>query len=359
MMNRQFLTCAGFVALICAGGANAQSVSGTPLGTAATVGASISSNDFLIGVNVSGAEYAGTAYARASDLDYLKSKGITLIRLPVAWERLQHVLNGPLDSIETTALEAFLDKAAAGGMQVIVDLHNYGRYSTNIADAGSGTGNVIGSAAVPIAAFQDLWIRLAAALKGHPGLAGYDLMNEPHDMGNTGVWPQAAQAAVNAIRSVDMGTTIYVEGDAWASAHDWPTDNGNLHVTDPADKLVYEAHIYFDSNGSGKYAKTYDQEGAFPGIGAVKLQPFLKWLALNNFKGFIGEFGVPDTDPRWIPVLDNFINELQKAGISGAIWLYRGGPTSWHNPLSVNPVNGVEQPQMAALLRHIRLIGIR
>ena len=65
-------------------------------------------------------------------------------------------------------------------------------------------------------------------------------------MGNSNTWPAAAQAAVNAIRDVDMSSKIFVEGTQWSRAHYWPADNGNLHIVDLANKLVYEAHLYFD-----------------------------------------------------------------------------------------------------------------
>ena len=85
------------------------------------------------------------------------------------------------------ALKAFINAAGAQGMQVIVDVHNYGRYNRNWAqDAAAnygyvavGNGDVIGSAALPISAFADLWTKLAGAFKGTPGLGYYDIMNEP------------------------------------------------------------------------------------------------------------------------------------------------------------------------------------
>ena len=117
-------------------------------------------------------------------------------------------------------------------MQVLVDVHNYGRYNINWAkDAAANYGivapnspnaSIIGSAAVPISAFANFWGQLSSALKNQPGLAGYDLMNEPYNMGGTTVWPTAAQAAVNAIRGKDMNTKIYVEGTQWAGAYYWP-----------------------------------------------------------------------------------------------------------------------------------------
>ena len=50
-----------------------------------------------VGVNVSGAEYSWMPFVGTGDLDTLASEGVTLIRLPIAWERMQPTLNGPLD----------------------------------------------------------------------------------------------------------------------------------------------------------------------------------------------------------------------------------------------------------------------
>lgn len=327
----------------------------------------------IIGINVSGSEYSWETYPIASHLDYLKNKGIILIRLPIAWEKLQPTLNGSLNQTEIGKLKSFLDLVASRNMQVIVDIHNYGRYNPNwAADAAanygivavsSTSGLVIGSSSLPIAAFRDLWTKLAGALAGHAGLAGYDIMNEPHDLG-TGVWPNAAQAAVNGIRSVDMNTTIYVEGTQWASAYYWPSDNGSLKITDPANKLIYEAHLYFDGDGSGTYTQTYAQQGAYPNWGVDHVQPFLQWLKQNNAKGFIGEFGVPENDSRWLTVLDNFLNTLKQNGVSGTYWQYTyadpSGVNSWwpsmsgtDYSMSLNPeVNGQDKAQWSIIIKY-------
>jgi aryl-phospho-beta-D-glucosidase BglC (GH1 family) len=321
-----------------------------------------------IGVNVSEAEYSWGSFAGASDLAYLKSNNIRLIRLPIAWERAQPVLLGPLNPSYLSAMTTFISAAGAQGMQVIVDVHDYGRYNVNWAKdlaangvASPGTGSdeeIIGSAAVPISDFVDFWTKLAGALKGTPGLAYYDIMNEPYNMGSATVWPSAAQAAVNAIRSVDSKTSILVEGTQWASAYWWPSDNGNLHVVDPANNLLYEAHLYFDANGSGTYTQSYAQQGAYPNIGVDKLQPFLTWLTQNGAKGFLGEFGIPGNDPQWLPVLDNFLTALQATGLSGTYWNYAfhsaTDPSWWpaSDPMSIRIDNGQANPQMGILLKH-------
>ena len=323
---------------------------------------SLTVNTVRFGINFTEAECSWGSFAGLTDLSYIKSHNIALIRLPVAWERLQPRLGGPLDPAYLKALKNFLLLAGSQGVEVIVDVHNYGRYNRKWAKQAATDnfcteqGDVIGSVAVPITAFANLWSRLANSMRGTPGLAYYDLMNEPHDMGGWNVWPTAAQAAVNAIRAVDMFTPILVEGDQWASATAWPQVNANLRIHDPANKLLYEAHVYFDADGSSRYAQSYVQQGAYISIGADRVQPFLNWLKQNNARGFIGEFGVPDNDPGWLPVLDRFLSVLRAAGVSGTMWTYAfhspSDPTWSPMPEVKRIILGQANPQMEVLSKY-------
>ena len=319
-----------------------------------------------VGISMSEAEYSWGSFPSGADLAYLKSNNITLIRVPIAWERAQPGLFGALNSAYVSALKAFIAAAGSQGMTVIVDVHDYGRYNIKWAadlaangvatpNTGSG-GSIIGSTAVPTSAFADLWTKLATSLKGTVGLGYYGIMNEPYGMGAT--WPAIAQAAVTAIRSVDMNTQILVPGTQWSSAFWWPGDNGTLYtVTDPANKMLFEAHLYFDANGSGTYPQTYAEQGATPTRGVERVMPFLTWLTQHNVKGFIGEFGIPNNDPLWLPVLDNFLTAIQAAGVSGTYWNYAfhspSDPSWWpvNDPMSIIN-NGQSNPQMGILSKH-------
>ncbi len=171
-------------------------------------------NHYLRGVNLAGAEFGEHAlpgvynqhytYPTAAELDYYSSKGLTLIRLPFRWERLQHELYGPLDAAELGYMDTFVAAARARNMQVILDPHNYARYRDEL----------IGTSAVPNAAFADFWQKVATHYKDETAIWAYGLMNEPHDTG--GLWPAAAQAGVNAIRTVDQTHVILVPGDGWS-----------------------------------------------------------------------------------------------------------------------------------------------
>lgn len=292
----------------------------------------------MIGINLSGAEFgSGTRYGYDyhypdfAEIKHYADRGVDLIRLPFTWERMQPTLGGELSPEELGRLQQFLTDARALGVKVVIDLHNYGRYN----------GQTIGSSAGPTSdQFADFWAKLASAVKDAPALAGYDIMNEPHDMGGPGIWKAAAQAAVNAIRGVDMNTAIHIEGEGWSGAHSWMQYNSDLILSDPANLLIYHAHQYFDRYSEGFYTNSYDSEGAYPMVGVDRLKPFADWLKANNLKGFIGEFGVPSNDPRWIEVQRNMLDYMAQAGIDGTAW----GGGFWWPPTYVMFMSGPSDP---------------
>ena len=328
-------------------------------------------SQYLRGVNLSGAEFGqdempgvfGVDYTYNSETSfrYFAAKNLGLIRLPVRWERLQPVLGGPLDPANVALLKGDLGWAAAHGAKVIIDIHNYGRYSINE----NGALNVYvldnvygGVTKVSGADLADFWSKMSTEFQGQPAVYAYDLMNEPHDMG-TANWHAISQAVVSAIRANGDGTLIMVESDNWSGAYSWLTINGPTSwIADPMGNFIYEAHQYFDSDNSGTYAKTYDQELSsnpdLANVGVTRLKPFLEWCANNNVRGYLGEYGIPNTDARWMMVLDNFLTSLDGAGFDGTCWSAgEWWPTDYS--LSLQPLDDftVDRPQLAVLSRHL------
>ncbi len=304
----------------------------------------------MFGVNLAGGEFGtpmpgvyGTdyIYPNAAEFDYYNSKGLKLIRLPFKWERIQHTLGGSLNAAELARLDTVVGYASARGMKVILDMHNYARRKV------SGTTYLIGTGPVTIDHLGDVWRRLADHYKGNSAIYGYGIMNEPYS--TNGTWPQMAQTAVNAIRTVDLTSYVIVSGDGWANATGWRSKNPNLDTQDPVGRLIYEAHCYFDNNLSGTYDQSYDGEGAYPMIGVDRVKEFVEWLQETGNKGFIGEYGVPGNDSRWLTVLDNFLAYLDANGVSGTYWA--GGPWWGSYPLSCEPTSNftVDKPQMSIL----------
>ncbi|WP_054095178.1 glycoside hydrolase family 5 protein [Pseudomonas sp.] len=302
----------------------------------------------LIGVNLSGAGFAphvvpgknGTHYfyPEKKHFAYYRQQGIRLIRFPFLWERVQHRQGEGLNFDQVRLLKKTLDLAMQHDQKVILDMHNYGRYQ----------GELIGSAAVPYAAYADVWRKLAERFKDHPALYGYDIMNEPH--GTVGLWPGAAQAAVDAIREVDGQTLIFIEGERWASAYHWPLVNANLLIDDPAGRIVYEAHLYFDEDFSGKYLPGKSRK-IDPMLGVARARPFVEWLQKHGQKGFLGEYGIPDDNPEAAVAMDNLLAYLNQHCIPSAYWA--GGPGWGRYKLAVEPRKGQDRPQMALMRKHL------
>lgn len=348
----------------------------------------------LIGVNWAGAEFAPRnlpgvenrdfGWPTAESLDYWKSKGVVLIRLPFSWERLQPALNGEFDPAYAAALKRSVALVCERKMGVVLDLHNYGKYR----------GQVIGSETVPVGAFADVWRRLASEFKDDPAMRGYGLMNEPACK----PWADKVQAAIDAIRTVDAKTAIFVANDyagwsaspahirkyggeagkrgdlaAWAEER-LPIGDPKL-LRDPATNLVYEMHFYFDHDNSGTYKKTYEEEIARrdgPGvrvsadIGVDRVRPFAAWVQKHKVRGFVGEFGVPANpgiDPRWLDALDNAVAFMHTNGLDCTYWAagtrwtpgreYVIEPQGWATDLPAAE-RARDRPQLELLKKYIK-----
>jgi len=303
----------------------------------------------LVGVNLSGAAFGssalpgkhGTNYIYPSESYYKKyaAQGLTLVRLPFLWERIQPKLGAELDVAQVALLKQSLDYAKKHGVKVILDMHNYYRYYKQ----------PIGSEAVPIQSFADTWQRIAKTVGKHPALDGYGLMNEPN---TKGLWPAAALAAAKAIRQVDKAHWIYVAGDRYSSAWHWPQSNSQLiadpWMRDPKNNLIYEAHMYLDRDTSGMYA---DKTETFaPELGITRAKPFVEWLNANKLRGFIGEMGVPNYAPDAILAMDNLLGYLRENCVPLTYWA--AGPWWGKYILSLDVTGGAEQPQLAVLRKH-------
>ncbi len=286
-----------------------------------------------VGMNVTGAEYSWGSVPTAESLDYLRRHGMTTLRVSTTWELWQPDLNGPLKDAYVSSIKKLAVEAAARNMHLIIAIQNSGRYNSQWREYTALNGNfrpgtlasegneTIGSPNVPYSAFADVWRRIATELRDLPTVAAYDLMSHVVDMGAPDVWPKAAQAATDAIRSIDSAKTIVVEGDGWSRAAIWRQNNELLNIVDPARRLVYSAHVYFDAApGTGAYAGSYDALGTYPDLGVDRVAPFLDWLAERGFRGHIGQFGVPTSDDRWMVVMDRFLKRIRAAGVGASYW---------------------------------------
>ena len=351
----------------------------------------------MIGINCSALEQGtplpgvyGSDYeniieaADPQELKRLYARGIRVIRVPFLWERLQRSGTSPnvtpgsvaLDAAYLGRIKLAMDRAWAAGLKVVPDLHNYGRYNSGTsvqnsnaaADYPSGNNHIIGRAdgsSVPVTTvhLQDVWTKLATELKSHPALLAYDIMNEPHDMDVSTRWFDAAQAAINGIRSVDGKTEIWVEGNTWSHASSWGTDSNTLqNLVDPAKNLRYSAHLYFDSDEGGNSGQTWataSAAGVTTATGLTRLAPFVTWLAANGKKGCIGETGVSIDDANWQIALGNMMARAIAKDIPVALWWYSRSAGSdpmnlYYDASGADTITGPQNPSWAVIQRFLK-----
>jgi endoglucanase len=309
-----------------------------------------------MGINICGSEFGedklpGTlnvdyVYPNIAEINYFAKKGFKVITLPFRWERIQRTLGGELDAREVAEIKKFIVNCNERGLKVILSMHNFGRYKIGAYDY------IIGSQQVTRWHYRDVWQKIAETFRMNSNIYGYAIMTEPHDMWNYS-WTLSAQEAVNAIREVDIRTNIIVGGDNYSCSEEWVAYNDDLkRLKDPFNKIIFDAHCYFDEDHSGRYFAGYanNKTNSYTGINRVK--PFIDWLKKNNKKGIIGEFGVPAYDSRWLTVMDNFLQFANANGINVNYWA--AGPWWSNYQLSIEPTAyGNDKPQMAVLQKYI------
>lgn len=192
---------------------------------------------------------------------FLAARGLRLVRIEFRWERVQRSPGGPLDATELAHLRAAVDSAGAAGLRVVLDLHNYGAFY--LQDGVRGSRAAVGSPSLPLGSLADLWRRLSEEFEDHEAVEAYGLMNEPVGLAPLGsltppqVWERASQGALDAIRERGDETLVTVPGYFYSGVQDWAKLHPSAWIDDPADRIRYEAHHYWDADHSSRYEQSY------------------------------------------------------------------------------------------------------
>lgn len=382
-----------------------------PLGNGFVIGTNLVSMDGGVMVRYGASTLPNVDFTvpRPADIAWLAANGYRASRLPIRWELLQPMLFDTNANAATRALlgdpgefhagyanyiTQVLDSHAAAGIKCLLDVHNYCRYTDFVYQS---DGSVIGlvkpyplihayttdraqvrtrimalapGATLKVVHYVDFMSRLAARWKGHPGLGGYGMMNEPYFMPRPGqteeafegwgqdltIWPAFAKAAIQAMRSVDPDTPIYLGGNDWNSAWTLGTNNPGWPVSAPG--IVYDVHGYCDafSSGNGVDWDLEAAKGFQAGVGAApidhqtgvkRLQQGVAFTQPRGLKLALTETGMPADDPRWqqswLNLLDyaraNRVEIYSWAG--GNHWSYRNRPlhhaVGWHQHRTLEP----------------------
>jgi poly(3-hydroxybutyrate) depolymerase len=322
-------------------------------------------NSSIRGTNVAGMEMAyqycdqaggpieGTNYPHHDErlIDYFASKNMNTLRFLFSWECMQQVLNGPVPASQSGAYKTYFDNykrivdyaTNVKGMRVIVE-----PWDSNSSGGAGGAryrGNVVGSGAVPTAAFADFWSRMATIFLANPKVE-YGLINEPNDM-STMSWFSAAQAAIAAIRNTGATQRIYVPGNGYTAASTWTsnfydtaaTQRSNAYgwlnangagqpLADPLDNIVAEVHTYLDT----------DEGGSTTGISSITaardhVSVAINEAAAHGYKVWLGEIGMyagtTNAPQAWADFIA-YLDASAGAGVFlGFTWFAGGDPLWW------------------------------
>lgn len=308
---------------------------------------SMATSSELRGVNLAGGEFSWGSvpspkegqnwqFVSDVDIDYLAAKGVKFARLLFCWELLQPTLSGPLNTVVGSYGERFVSRIAklrAKGIHVMVEPHGaespkFARYN----------GNLVGSAAVPNAAFADLWSRLATLYKGDPDGVSFGLTNEPNSM-STAQWFAAAGAAVSAIRATGASNRIMCPGNGWSGASSWTSNWYDTAATklsnatawkqfinDPLNRTLVSVHCYFDADRGGATNDVVD-----PLVGVNDLKVTVDWAKANGLKVHVGEFAASAANPVAATAVKNFLDyiDANRDVIEGWAWWAYGPPSWW------------------------------
>lgn len=308
---------------------------------------------FLTGVNLAGAEFGtvfpgehGTnfMYPGPKDVDYYRSFGFNVLRLPFRWDRLQPDLFAEFETAEWQRFERLIKLTLDAGFYIILDPHNGAH--RRIRDDGFSKEHMIGSREVPVEAFTQFWRALTQRTKQHDKVI-YGLMNEPVYIAPQ-AWFDAAQKAIDVIRYEGADQLLLVPGTGYSTAHTWLEDGNGIMagIKDPGDNFAIEAHQYFDWNSSGQHA-----EAVSATIGTERIAKFEAWARENKLRAFLGEFGV-SSDPVNLEASHRFLQHLsdhRDVWLGWAAWA--GGP--WWPPdfpYKLEPVGNSGIPPQTRLL---------
>lgn len=304
------------------------------------------------GINLATGSFAADKIPGRYGFDYLYpdrataapflAAGMSAVRVPVIWERLQPQANGALDKAEMERLDASLHDMD-GFRHIILDIHNYGDFHRqHITDTPELT-----------AAFADLWSRLATRYRARPAIA-FGLMNEPHGIPAV-AWRRAADAAVAAIRRTGARNLILVPGTDWTGARNWTEGTGSnaaafAKFRDPARNFAFEMHLYLDADSSGTSPDCVGQD-----IGVERIRAATGWLRANGYRGFVGEFG-SGPGPTCLAGLDRLVDFVSNNRDAWMGWTYWAAGAWWGDHfMSVQPgPDGRPKPQLQALARHLQ-----
>ncbi|MFL2000134.1 glycoside hydrolase family 5 protein [Microbacterium sp. A1-JK] len=257
-------------------------------------------HDYLRGVNVYSLIFAGAGAPVVdvgepqSSYDFLSTRGVSIVRLAVPWQRLQEIPAGgtaqdglaqPVDTVYLDMVAEQVRRAGAAGIRTVIDLHNGCTYPWGAGEYVEGS--VSCGDGITEEHVTTIWSMIAERFRDDADVLAYDIFNEPRWSVGVETYKHFAQVAVDAIRSTGDEHTVWVEGilsdtrgRLAAIAPDGPW------IVDELGLVMYSEHFYAEERGPF-------EAGAENGTVIQRLREFGDWCTRWDVRCAVGEVGWP------------------------------------------------------------------
>lgn len=258
-----------------------------------------------------------------ADASLLASAGLNCVRLPVNYRHLED--DGHPFVVRDEGfhhLDRVVDLCARHGLYTVIDLHALPGYQNSNWHSDNPT---------HVATlwdhlhFQDrsvrLWEAIAEHYRGRPGVAGFNLINEPA-VADTERLIRLYQRLRDAVLGVDSTRMLFVDGNRFA-----------LDFTGfpaPWPNTVYSAHDYAVAGMGNAYAYPGVVDGVFQDRGTLerRVDELTRYMTSHDAAIWIGEFGPiytgdPRRDEARVSVLRDQLAIYAERRLNWSLWTYK------------------------------------
>lgn len=257
------------------------------------------------------------------DARFIRSLGLNLVRLPFNYRHFEDDMF-PMMIRESgfKHLDRVIKICAENEIYTILDLHAAAGYQNQDWHSDNPSCQAL---FWEHRHFQDrtvwLWEVVADRYKDNPWVAGYNPLNEPSDPTRERLTP-FYNRVVDAIRRVDPGHIIFLEGDHFS--RDFSS------FGPPLPNIVYSIHNYA--------VPGFIDGGDYPGVSwgeyfdkAILREQLVKtcqYMLENKTPIWIGEFGPvytgdPNKDAMRYEILKDQLTHYKEIGASWSLWTYK------------------------------------
>jgi endoglycosylceramidase len=268
--------------------------------------------------------------------------GLDALRLPVNWSAVEPV-RGEYDQDYLDAITTLVDACAAANVWVLVDLHQ-DAFSKEIGEDGAplwaiqppltpdqlleGPLDDLGErrmSGVVLTAFESLWsdvdglvgayadmaAHLAAAIDGHEGVAGLELMNEPVIFSSPERLDTFHARVGEAVAAAAPTLPIFFEPNSIRNL----VDVAPVNTPVPFGNAVYAPHVYTDVFEDGWASE--DELAVRQSVAAARDEANQHDAAL-----FVGEFGADPSSERGNHYTRTALDAYDDVVAGWAYWVY-------------------------------------